>query len=322
MNTTSTHVFYLLFALFLIRGISERMALFGALRAPVERIQQHHLYQAALYITSLLIVGYLLFAAIEGVLSHGNYFLLLFFISGSVFTFAEYFFPFQEIDFKGCIKNDLVAFFTVHLLSKFKDLLVVPIVMFTYSVLGSFELLAGLKHFVIDSYIVDYSLVYRIVMLFLVSDLIYYWLHRLLHTRLCWRMHLWHHSIEQLYWFSGVRASFLDNVIRNFSSILLAWFFLPNWIFIYIIAVTVLADHWMHANIRFRMKWLEWVMVTPRFHRLHHANHPSVYNASFGGYFTFWDRLFGTYQDADDFDDDLALGVSKKPNAVWMATGV
>ena len=43
MNMTSTHVFYLLFALFLIRGISERMALFGALRAPVERIQQHYL---------------------------------------------------------------------------------------------------------------------------------------------------------------------------------------------------------------------------------------------------------------------------------------
>src|SRR3989454_11725096 len=44
-------------------------------------------------------------------------------------------------------------------------------------------------------------------------------------------------------------------------------------IYAYLVFVSFLAV-FIHANVRFDMKMLDWVVVTPRFHHWHHAAHP------------------------------------------------
>ena len=44
------------------------------------------------------------------------------------------------------------------------------------------------------------------------------------------------------------------------------------------------------------MGWLEYWLVTPSHHRVHHAINPEYLDKNFGNVFIFWDMLFGTFQ--------------------------
>lgn len=54
-----------------------------------------------------------------------------------------------------------------------------------------------------------------------------------------------------------------------------------------------------HSNLRIPEPfetWLRAVFVTPDMHRLHHAQEPRHTNSNYSTIFSWWDRLFGTYQ--------------------------
>ena len=41
---------------------------------------------------------------------------------------------------------------------------------------------------------------------------------------------------------------------------------------------------------------LEYIMVTPSHHRVHHGKNAPYLNRNFGGTLVFWDKIFGTFQ--------------------------
>ena len=45
------------------------------------------------------------------------------------------------------------------------------------------------------------------------------------------------------------------------------------------------------------MGWLEYIIVTPAHHRVHHAINPEYLDKNYGQIFIFWDRMFGTFQE-------------------------
>ena len=64
--------------------------------------------------------------------------------------------------------------------------------------------------------------VWKIVLALFVVDFIIYWIHRAQHRfELLWRTHAWHHSIEQMYWFAGIRTSFLHSFIFNLPQVII-----------------------------------------------------------------------------------------------------
>ena len=79
--------------------------------------------------------------------------------------------------------------------------------------------------------------------------------------------------------------------------------------FVAIVAVTQLVERLSHATVRLGFGPLRWLLVSPRFHRLHHAvglGHESAGQGSLGGHnfavlFPVWDILFGSAR----FDDPL-----------------
>lgn len=136
-----------------------------------------------------------------------------------------------------------------------------------------------------------------------VQDFIRYWLHHLLHDRRLWCAHRWHHSLTTFWWLAGVRASVVQHVVFS-SPLLLFWAMgVPPSYLVGLACFEAAQNNFMHANGGGRwVRRLEWLLITPRAHAIHHSEDPAHAAKNLGSLFSVWDRLFGTYVDPDDVD--------------------
>jgi sterol desaturase/sphingolipid hydroxylase (fatty acid hydroxylase superfamily) len=135
-------------------------------------------------------------------------------------------------------------------------------------------------------------------------DLLDYALHRGQHgLHWWWKLHALHHSQRQMTMWSDTRNHLLDDVLRD-SAFVLAGLLLgvPPAQFVALVALKKLVESLSHANVRTNFGPLGRWIVSPQFHRVHHAvaiGHESHGPGSLGGcnfavLFPVWDRLFGT----------------------------
>ncbi len=148
------------------------------------------------------------------------------------------------------------------------------------------------------------------VMYLLVFDAVDYAIHRAQHHfSWWWQLHALHHSQRQMTMWSDNRNHLLDNVFRDsiFVAVALLVGIAPAQ-FVAVVAATQLLESLSHANVRMSFgPLLGRVLVSPRFHRLHHAmgeGHESRGPGSLGGHnfavlFPVWDVLFRSAR----FDD-------------------
>ena len=78
----------------------------------------------------------------------------------------------------------------------------------------------------------------------------------------------------------------------------------------------------MHLNVSWRLRWLEWIFVTPRYHHIHHSDNPAHHTANLGAVLTIWDRLFGTYVDPDEVTHDISFGLKEPVAPARLILGV
>ena len=144
-------------------------------------------------------------------------------------------------------------------------------------------------------------------------DFLAYLAHRLLHTPYLWHTHAAHHSVEHLYWFGGARTSPVHVLVQSMPGAFLG-LVLPvaggMTASVAAVILYVCMQHFNHANIRWRLGPLEWLIVAPRYHFVHHAANPRLNNSNFGFLFTVWDRIFGTYTCPDDVAENFPLGLN------------
>ena len=136
-------------------------------------------------------------------------------------------------------------------------------------------------------------------------DLLAYWVHRgQHHFAWWWSLHALHHSQRQMTMWTDNRNHLLDDLLRDIIVVLVARFIgVAPAQFIALVALSQLLENLQHANVRL---WfgpvLERVLVSPRFHRLHHSiglGHESHGRNSLGGHnfavlLPVWDILFGS----------------------------
>ena len=151
----------------------------------------------------------------------------------------------------------------------------------------------------------------RIVMAIVVVDFIIYWIHRAQHKfDTLWRTHAWHHSIEQLYWFSGFRTSFFHSFLYAIpaTSISTLVFNLSPLEAGVGYSIGTLIQFWEHTNLQVNVGPLRHVIITPAYHRVHHSTRHN--RSNYGTAFSVWDRMFGTYTNPDlvPLDEPLGLG--------------
>ena len=135
----------------------------------------------------------------------------------------------------------------------------------------------------------------------LLLDFLIYWTHRLGHeVGFLWRFHAIHHSSEKMDWISGVRQHPFDGVIVVVpAAILLVAGFDLTVVGVAAIVQTV-AGLFAHVNVRWRLRPLWKVIMTPEFHHWHHSNTPESIHANYSVGLPIWDIIFGTYYMPED----------------------
>lgn len=130
----------------------------------------------------------------------------------------------------------------------------------------------------------------------LIADLAEWFIHWALHkVPFLWRFHSIHHSSKALDWIAGSRSHFFDDtLVRGFILVPMMLGFSQDIIVAYLIFVTLQAT-WTHCNFGPEVKWLENILVMPRYHHWHHSSQPEAIDKNFAIHFPWIDRIFGTH---------------------------
>jgi sterol desaturase/sphingolipid hydroxylase (fatty acid hydroxylase superfamily) len=135
------------------------------------------------------------------------------------------------------------------------------------------------------------------VLLILGEDFLYYWLHRFDHEiRFFWAVHVTHHSSDLMNFTVGFRSSVFQPLYRFIYFMPLAWFGFRPLDIVFIYSATQIWGIFVHTELIRKMGWLEYILVTPSHHRVHHASNPRYLDKNLGMFLIIWDQLFGTFQ--------------------------
>ena len=155
------------------------------------------------------------------------------------------------------------------------------------------------------------------VIAFLIIDFAGYWDHRLSHRiNILWNRHYIHHSSEDFNLSCALRQS-ISNFIR-FSSIFMipaALLGIPASLFAIIGPIHLFLQFWYHTQLINKMGILEYIIVTPSHHRVHHAINPEYIDKNYSQIFIFWDKIFGTFQ--NEIKNIKPIYGTLKPAKTW-----
>jgi sterol desaturase/sphingolipid hydroxylase (fatty acid hydroxylase superfamily) len=136
----------------------------------------------------------------------------------------------------------------------------------------------------------------QLIEAFLIAEVCGYWAHRATHAvPVLWRFHRVHHSIEEMDWLAAGRLHPVDQAFTRSCIVLplVALGFTKATFGAFLVFLTFQAL-FIHANVRFKLGPLRWLISSPEFHHWHHSGDPAAYNSNFAGEFPVLDLLFGT----------------------------
>ena len=141
-----------------------------------------------------------------------------------------------------------------------------------------------------------------------VIDFVLYWVHRAQHAfGWWWALHALHHSQREMTFWTDDRNHLLDMVITDLVLAVAALLVgVAPGQFVAIVAVTRAVESLSHANGRLAFGRVgERLLVSPRFHRVHHAiglgHEGARQGCNFAVLFPLWDHLFGTANPVREF---------------------
>ena len=141
-----------------------------------------------------------------------------------------------------------------------------------------------------------------------VIDFVLYWVHRAQHAfGWWWALHALHHSQREMTFWTDDRNHLLDMVITDLVLAVAALLVgVAPGQFVAIVAVTRAVESLSHANVRLAFGRVgERLLVSPRFHRVHHAiglgHEGARQGCNFAVLFPVWDHLFGTASPVREF---------------------
>ena len=125
----------------------------------------------------------------------------------------------------------------------------------------------------------------------------FYWHHRLSHNiRVLWAAHLPHHSAKTFNLTVSIRNGWFITLFKP-----IYWLWLPLLGFEPIMIATVLIvnsfyQFVLHSQLVPSLPLYERIFNTPYIHTVHHSSNTEYLDKNHGGIFSFWDRIYGTWQ--------------------------
>ncbi len=159
---------------------------------------------------------------------------------------------------------------------------------------------------------IDLNQAWTVAALFLSSEFFYYWHHRAAHRiRWLWATHAVHHSPRKLNYTAAIRLGWTGSISGNFLFFLpLVWIGFHPLAVLAMLAVNLGYQFFIHTELAPHLGPLEWVLNTPRHHRVHHASNDACLDKNYGGMLIIYDRLFGTFAVPPE-DEPLRYGLVK-----------
>jgi sterol desaturase/sphingolipid hydroxylase (fatty acid hydroxylase superfamily) len=230
-----------------------------------------------------------------------DWFLLDMLLMGIIYTPLERLWP--QYPKQGTFRKewtlDVVYFMSTHL----------PIQVLSFLVL--LPAIAATKYLgvpVLQQSIARLPWILQFVLAVIVADICEYFIHLALHkVPFLWRFHAIHHSSKALDWIAGSRSHFVDDtLVRGFILAPLTLGFSQSIILAYLIFVTLHAT-WTHCNFGPNVKWLEKILVMPRYHHWHHTSQKEGIDKNFAIHFPWIDKIFGTYYYPEHWPEHYGL---------------
>ncbi len=150
---------------------------------------------------------------------------------------------------------------------------------------------------------------------FVAIDYLYYWNHRLLHSKWLWSAHAVHHTPQSADVFITSRNTLWAPLL-----IVYVW---ANGFFIFVLkdpsgfilsaSITAGLDLWRHTGFAPRPgtrlhRAAALILITPNEHLWHHSSNQTDYNM--GANLSVWDRIHGTYYSPDGRPEQLGVPLS------------
>ena len=131
-----------------------------------------------------------------------------------------------------------------------------------------------------------------------------------------WNEHVVHHSSEEFNLPCALRQTISNFIsIQAFLLIPAALLGMPPKVIATIAPLHLFLQFWYHTKYIGKLGFLEYLIITPSQHRVHHAINPEYLDKNLGQIFPWWDRIFGTFQ--EELDDVPCVYGTKKPAATW-----
>ena len=152
---------------------------------------------------------------------------------------------------------------------------------------------------------------------FICVDFSGYWSHRLNHKiNLFWNQHIIHHSSEEFNLACALRQSFSD--LLGYTALFLipaAVLGVPTDVITLLAPLHLFGQFWYHTQHIGKLGILEYFLVTPSQHRVHHAINPIYIDKNLAPIFCVWDRCFGTFQ--EELEGEPPVYGVLKPVRTW-----
>ena len=152
---------------------------------------------------------------------------------------------------------------------------------------------------------------------FICIDFASYWSHRLNHKiNFFWNQHIIHHSSEEFNMACALRQS-ISNILGYGALFMVpaAVLGIPQDVISILAPLHLFGQFWYHTQHIGKLGWLEYIIVTPSQHRVHHAINPIYIDKNLSAIFCVWDRMFGTFQ--QELDDEPPVYGVLKPVQSW-----
>lgn len=152
---------------------------------------------------------------------------------------------------------------------------------------------------------------------FVCIDFSSYWIHRLNHKiNFFWNQHVIHHSSEEFNLACALRQS-ISNIL-GYSALFLipaAVMGVPHEVITVLAPLHLFGQFWYHTQHIGKLGVLEYFLVTPSQHRVHHAINPIYIDKNLAAIFCVWDRWFGTFQ--EELKEEPPVYGVLKPVHTW-----
>lgn len=151
--------------------------------------------------------------------------------------------------------------------------------------------------------------------LVVVADFCYYAAHRASHrVNFFVAAHVVHHQAEDFNHGSALRQSWTSRPCMFLFYAPLAVVGIPLKPLLAALLINLFIQFFSHNGvIRRKLGFLEYILVTPRLHRVHHGTNAPYVDKNYSGIFIVWDYLFGSHQELEE-TNPVRIGPSAGTN--------